>query len=215
MPKILIADDEKNIRNGLAQALGESYEVLTAADGHEALQLITNHEIDAAIVDLRMPKVSGSAVLKKALTQWPALAIIILTGHGSINDAVQAMRDGAYDFLTKPVDLDHLSVVLKRALEHHDLFIQNRDLSMQNNSLKNELEQLKSVTSITAKSRSMQKVLQMVNRVAQTDITVLISGESGVGKELIADAIHASSARHAKPFIKVHCAALFRDTVRE
>ena len=201
MITILVADDEKNIRNGLQQALSENYNVLTATDGQEALAVIERHDIAAAIVDLRMPKVSGAEVLRHIVATHPALAVIMLTGHGSIHDAVHAMRNGAYDFLTKPVDLDHLAAVLHRAVEH-------RNLVSQNTSLRREVARLKAPDTIAAKSERMQEVMRIVHRAALSDISVLISGESGVGKELIADALHTASARHAHPLVKVHCAAL-------
>ena len=199
---ILIIDDEKNIRQGLAAALEmDGYNVLMADNGETGLQLALRGDIDLIITDLRMPGVSGEEVLQKVSSSSPGLPVIVLTGHGSIDSAVDAMRSGAYDFLTKPLNLDRLSLIVKRAL-------QNRELSLQHRQLKEELDSNKSFESIIGKSAEMQKIFEMVRRVASSKASVLITGESGVGKELIANAVHNLSPRKEKPLIKVHCAAL-------
>jgi DNA-binding NtrC family response regulator len=133
--------------------------------------------------------------------QSPGLPVIVLTGHGSIDSAVDAMRNGAYDFLTKPLNLDRLGLIVKRAL-------QNRQLVLQHRELQHELESKQTFESIIGKSAEMQKIFDMVRRVADSKASVLITGESGVGKELIANALHNLSSRKDKPLIKVHCAAL-------
>ena len=148
-----------------------------------------------------MPQVSGAEVLAKVSSESPGLPVIVLTGHGSIDSAVDAMRNGAYDFLTKPLSLDRLTLIVKRAL-------QNRELVLQHRSLQEELNSKKSFESIIGKSSEMQKIFDMVRRVADSKASVLITGESGVGKELIANAVHNLSSRKDKSFIKVHCAAL-------
>jgi DNA-binding NtrC family response regulator len=199
---ILVADDEKNIREGLREALMlDGYEVATAADGREALDIATRGEIDLLITDLKMPRLSGEELLKSITTQFPAVPVIILTGHGTIESAVQAMHDGAYDFLTKPVNLDRLSLLVKRALA-------NRELALQNRSLQEELERRSGFASIIGRSAEMKQVFEMVRQVAPSRSSVLITGESGSGKEMIAEALHYNSPRKDKPFIKVHCAAL-------
>lgn len=199
---ILIIDDEKNIREGLAAALEmDGYNVVLAADGETGLQLVGRGDIDLVITDLRMPGISGEEVLAKVTSESPGLPVIVLTGHGTIDSAVDAMRAGAYDFLTKPLNLDRLSLIVKRAL-------QNRELSLQHRQLKEELDSNKSFESIIGKSAEMQKIFEMVRRVASSKASVLITGESGVGKELIANAVHNLSPRKDKPLIKVHCAAL-------
>ena len=199
---ILIIDDEKNIREGLAAALEmDGYNVVLAADGESGLQLVGRGDIDLVITDLRMPGISGEEVLAKVTSESPGLPVIVLTGHGTIDSAVDAMRAGAYDFLTKPLNLDRLSLIVKRAL-------QNRELSLQHRQLKEELDSNKSFESIIGKSAEMQKIFEMVRRVASSKASVLITGESGVGKELIANAVHNLSPRKDKPLIKVHCAAL-------
>lgn len=199
---ILIIDDEKNIREGLASALEmDGYNVVLAADGESGLQLVGRGDIDLVITDLRMPGISGEEVLAKVTSESPGLPVIVLTGHGTIDSAVDAMRAGAYDFLTKPLNLDRLSLIVKRAL-------QNRELSLQHRQLKEELDTNRTFESIIGKSAEMQKIFEMVRRVASSKASVLITGESGVGKELIANAIHNLSPRKDNPLIKVHCAAL-------
>ncbi len=199
---ILIVDDEKNIREGLGKALElDGYNVFLAENGKEALDIVTNGEIDLIITDLKMPELSGEELLKRVASAYPAIPIIILTGHGTIESAVQAMRDGAYDFLTKPVNLDRLSLLVKRALA-------NRELVLQNRALQEELKSRSQFANIIGKSEAMKKIFDVVKQVAPTRASVLITGESGVGKEMIADAIHYLSPRRDKPYVKVHCAAL-------
>ncbi len=199
---ILVADDERNIREGLAEALRlEGYEVALAADGEEALKAVEEGRIDLVVTDLRMPKVSGNEVLKRVAGSYPGMPVIVLTGHGTIEDAVDSMRVGAFDFITKPVNLDHLSMLIRRALE-------SRELERQNQELQREIESQKRISSIIGRSPEMKKIFDLLRRVAPTKASVLITGESGVGKELIADALHNLSPRADKPFVKVHCAAL-------
>ncbi|HTZ52280.1 MAG TPA: sigma-54 dependent transcriptional regulator [Spirochaetia bacterium] len=199
---ILVADDEKNIREGLREALAlDGYEVLTAADGQEALEAVTRGDVDLLITDLKMPRLSGEELLKSVTAQSPTLPVIILTGHGTIESAVQAMHDGAYDFLTKPVNLDRLSLLVKRALA-------SRELAEQNRVMQEELERRSGFASIIGRSNEMRQVFEIVRQVAPSRSSVLITGESGSGKEMIAEALHYNSPRKDKPFIKVHCAAL-------
>lgn len=199
---ILVIDDEKNIRTGLQAALElDGYEVLLAADGKEGLEIALHSDIDLVITDLRMPGVSGEEVLRRVCSETPGIPVIVLTGHGTVESAVDAMRAGAYDFLTKPLNLDRLSLLVRRAL-------QSRELSLQNRELEREIAGKKSFEHIIGKSQAMLRVFDVVKRVAATKASVLITGESGVGKELIANALHNLSPRKDKPFIKVHCAAL-------
>lgn len=202
---ILVADDEKNIREGLAMALElEGYEALTAVDGNDAWSIMNSRPIDMVVSDLRMPGMSGEELLKNITASYPTVPVVILTGHGTIESAVQAMRNGAIDFLTKPINLDKLSVLVKRALA-------NRDLHDEHKKLREELEALKSRNKydrIIGKSQQMVKLMDVIKQIAPTKASVLITGESGVGKELVADAIHELSNRATGPFIKVHCAAL-------
>ena len=200
--KILIADDEKNIRQGLAAALElDGHEVILASDGDEAVLKFQKGDIDLVLSDLKMPGLDGEELLAKILEESPGTPIIILTGHGTIETAVKAMHLGAWDFLTKPVNLDYLSLLVKRALG-------NRDLQLKHRRLEEELEQHRQSQAIIGKSALMQKVMDTTRRASVTRASILITGESGTGKELIADAIHGLSPRKDKPLIKVHCAAL-------
>ena len=202
---ILIIDDEKNIREGLSASLEmEGYNTVLAENGKEGLELFAKGDIDLVITDLRMPQVTGEEVLDKIISGSPGVPVIVLTGHGSIDTAVDAMRKGAYDFLTKPLNLDRLTLIVKRAL-------QGRTLTLQHRLLQEELQELqgkKVFESMIGKSSQMQKVFDTIKRVADSKASVLITGESGVGKELISNAIHNLSSRKDKPMIRVHCAAL-------
>ena len=198
---LLVIDDEKNIREGLAADFEmDGYDVKIAANGDEGLEFLSKGDIDLVITDLRMPGTSGEDVLKKVTREMPAIPGIVLTGHGSIDAAVSAMQNGAYDFLTKPLNLEHLELVVKRALK-------GRELSLQHQELLSEVKS-KSSDNMVGKSPSLQKVNNLINKVADSKISILITGESGVGKEVVADAIQQKSSRRDKPFIKVHCAAL-------
>ncbi|MEW6566075.1 MAG: sigma-54 dependent transcriptional regulator [Spirochaetota bacterium] len=200
--KLLVVDDEKNIREGLAAALQlEGHDVVVAADGDEAYKRFQKGDIDLVITDLRMPGLSGEELLRKINTESPGVPVIVLTGHGTVETAVDAMRNGAYDFLTKPLNLDRLSLLVKRAL-------QNRELVLQHRRLEEELEHNKTFEMFIGNSPAMRKVFDTIRQVAPTKASVLITGESGVGKELVANAIHELSPRKHKPLIKVHCAAL-------
>ena len=199
---LLIIDDEKNIREGLgANFEMEGYNVKLAENGQQGLEFISKGDIDLVITDLRMPGISGEEVLRKVTTETPGIPVIVLTGHGSIDSAVDAMRNGAYDFLTKPLNLDQLTMIVKRAL-------QARELSLQHKQLKKEVENDMAFDKMIGKSAEMQKVFEMIKKVASSKASVLITGESGVGKEVVADAIHQLSPRKDHQCIKVHCAAL-------
>lgn len=200
--KLLIVDDEKNIREGLGTALElDGYDVVLAADGAEGWKRFQKGDVDLVITDLRMPGVSGEELLKRVGSETPGVPVIVLTGHGTVENAVEAMRNGAYDFLTKPVNLDRLSLLVKRAL-------QNRELAIQNRRLQEDLERKKRFDSMVGTSAALRRVFDTIARVAPTKASVLVTGESGVGKELVADALHDLSPRKGKPLVKVHCAAL-------
>ncbi len=199
---ILVIDDEKNIREGLAADFEmDGYSVKVAANGQEGLDFLAKGDIDLVITDLRMPGISGEEVLRRVTTEMPGIPVIVLTGHGSIDAAVQAMRDGAYDFLTKPLNLDQLGMIVTRALE-------SRELKLQHSQLLKEVDTKKQLDNIIGKSAEMQRLLTTVRKVADSKASVLVTGESGVGKEVIADALHNLSGRRDKACIKVHCAAL-------
>ena len=202
---ILIVDDEKNIRSGLAMAMElEGYESLTAEDGASAWALMGKKDVDLVITDLRMPNMSGEQLLQKINGAYPRLPVIILTGHGTIETAVDAMRRGAIDFFTKPVELDRLSLVVKKARSTTDLYAEHERLKAEVATLKarNRYDR------IVGKSQKMVALMETVAQVAPTRASVLITGESGVGKELVADALHELGNRSKGPFVKVHCAAL-------
>ena len=199
---ILIVDDEKNIRDGLAEAFAmEGYQAITAGDGQEAINILNEKYIDLVITDLKMPKLSGMELLQHIRQHWQNIPVIIITAHGDIAEAVSAMQYGALEFITKPLDLEHLLKLTKNALEY-------RELSIKNQELREEVLAQQRISSIIGKSLAMRKIFDLVRKVAPTKASVLITGESGVGKELIADAIHNLSPRRDKPLIKVHCAAL-------
>lgn len=199
---ILTIDDEENIRNGLADNFElEGYEVKQASNGTEGLELISQGGIDLVITDLRMDGMSGSEVVQKVTTDYPGIPIIVLTGHGSIDDATAALKAGAFDFLTKPLDLDHLNKIVKNAL-------QGKILAEQNRELQEKLLKSKAPDEMIGNSESLNRVRQMISKAAPARASVLITGESGVGKELVARAVHENSERAGGPFIVVHCAAL-------
>jgi len=198
---ILIVDDEKNIREGLRVALKHSYNnILLAEDGNEALKMLKDNDIDIVITDLRMPNLDGNSLMKIIVKENPSIPVIILTGHGTIENAVSAIHEGAYDFITKPFDLEQLNLTLERALTQRELVIKNRYLQSQIKLLGN--------IRIIGQSEKITKIYDIVKQVAPTKASVLILGENGVGKELVANMIHESSNRFGKPFIKVHCASL-------
>ena len=200
--RLLIVDDEKNIREGLAAALQmEGYNVVTAIDGTEGWQRFEKGDIDLVVTDLRMPGLSGEELQRKIETANPGFPVIILTGHGTVENAVEAMRNGAYDFLAKPVNLDHLSMLVKRALANHELTLKHKNLE-------EELEKNNKFKTMVGSSTAMHQVFDMISRAAPSKASILLTGESGVGKELVADALHELSPRKGKPFIKVHCAAI-------
>ena len=199
---VLVVDDERNIREGLRKSLElDGYTVATAGDGREALSVLATDEIDLVIADLRMPRLSGEQLLKEVAESHPTVRVIILTGHATVEVAVQAMRDGAYDFLEKPVNLERLSLLVERALAERKLTLSNREL-------RRELERQQASRGMLGNSAAMSRVLEMVEQVAPSRASVLITGESGVGKEVVAESIHRLSPRTEQPLVKVHCAAL-------
>lgn len=205
MSTLLICDDEANIVSGLKYAFeDEGYNVLTASDGQMAWEKINSNNVDLVITDLRMPGMSGYDLLKKISASYPTLPVIVLTGHGTIETAVETMRDGAIDFFTKPVDLEKLILVVKKSISNSMLAEQNRKLTEEIDKLKRQQQ----YSRIIGRSNKVAQMMQIINQVAPTKASVLITGESGTGKELVADAVQALSSRKDKPFIKVHCASL-------
>src|SRR3954471_10727809 len=201
VPSVLIVDDEKHTREGLQQALQEHYDVSVAASADEAFNLMDAQEFEVIITDLRMPGKSGLKVIDKALALTNKPAVIMMTAYGSIDSAVEAMKRGAVDFLTKPVQIERLEVLIQRALK-------TKTLEVEVKQLHERLDEKFSFEGIVGHSAKLQEVIDRVKLVAPSKATILIEGESGTGKELIAQAVHQASPRARGPFVAVHCAAL-------
>jgi putative PEP-CTERM system response regulator len=206
-PALLLVDDERNTREGLARALRRNYRVLLADSAMAALEVMETETPEAVLTDLRMPGMDGLTLVRRVLARDPQPVCILLTAYGNVETAVEAMKNGAYDFLTKPVNLDQLEVVLKRAIESKRLESSNRELRQQ-------LDSKYGMQNIIGQSGAMEAVFDTVRQVAPSRATVLIQGESGTGKELVAHALHQMSPRVKNPFVAVHCAAL-PDTLLE
>ncbi len=200
--KLLIVDDDHNLLELMKMRLESSgYTVLTAPDEDEAKTAVTGQTFDLAIIDLQLVRQDGISLMEEVHRVSPGMPVIILTAHGSIESAVEAMRRGAFTYLTKPFDAHELILHVEHAME-------NRRLASEINRLKGLLAERYDFRNIVARSAAMQTVLEAVSRIAKTDSTVYVRGESGTGKELIARAIHLASNRKDKPFVAVNCAAL-------
>ena len=200
---ILTIDDEENIRNGLADNFElEGYAVQKASNGKEGLAIIAKGGIDLVITDLRMDGITGQEVVRRVVTENPGIPVIVLTGHGSTEDAVAALKAGAYDFLTKPLDLDHLNHIVKKALEGRQ---DKKTITELQEKIRNGGA---NAGDMIGKSAELNRVKELIAKAAPSKANVLITGESGVGKELVAKSIHEQSPRKDKPFVIVHCAAL-------
>ncbi|NLD38490.1 MAG: sigma-54-dependent Fis family transcriptional regulator [Desulfatiglans sp.] len=203
--KILVVDDESKIRESFSDILSlEDFDVDTAQNGEEAITLIEEDLYDVALIDLNMPKVDGMEVLKYLVDHSIDTIGIILTGYATIRTAVEAMKAGAFDYLAKPVKMEEVIMVINRALEF-------RDIKRENVALKNQLKKKYKFDNFIGDSSEMNKVFRIIEKVADTDSTVLILGESGTGKELVAKAIHYNSMRRDKPLIPVNCGAIPED----
>jgi DNA-binding NtrC family response regulator len=202
LPTVLIVDDEKHTREGLRQALEDDYDIYLAQDADEAFNLMNAEQFDVVVTDLRMPGgKSGLKVIDKALSLANKPVVIMMTAYGNVESAVEAMKRGATDFLTKPVNLEKLEILIQRALK-------SRNLETENVQLKQRLDEKFNLEGIVGNSEPLRRVVERVKLVAPSRATVLIAGETGTGKELIAQAIHQSSNRSRAPFVTVHCAAL-------
>ena len=206
MATVLIVDDERNIRSGLSIAFeDEDFDTLEAENGEVAWNIINKKSVDLVITDLRMPVLSGYDLLKRISSTFPTLPVIVLTGHCTIEYSVKAIQDGAIDIVTKPVDLNHIILTARKALQNSKILEQNRRLTEEITTLKQKVQ---ARGTIIGKSEKLTKMMSLIEQVAPTRASVLVTGESGVGKELVADALHRLSDRKDGPFIKVHCASL-------
>jgi two-component system response regulator PilR (NtrC family) len=208
MNRILIVDDEQSMRDLLSIMLKkEGYEVATAASGETAVKAVQNEIFDLVITDVRMPQVSGMELLKTAKEVSPETVVVVITAFATTETAVEAMKLGAYDYITKPFKIEEIKLVVQKALE-------KRLLRQENILLKREIESRAGFNNFIGKSDAMQRVFSLIRQVADTKSTVLITGESGTGKELVARGIHFSSSRSNSPFVTVNCGAL-PDTLLE
>jgi len=206
--KILIAEDEKNQRDLLEGFLKkEGFSVEATSNGRQAMKKIEGNFYDIAFLDYKMPELDGLQTLREIRQRFPDLPVVMMTAYGTVETAVASMKEGATDYLTKPIDLDELLLIIRKVLERSTLLRENREL-------KARLQERYAFENIVYTSPKMEEVMGMVARVAPSQATVLIRGESGTGKELIANAIHYASPRSEKPFIKVNCSAI-PDTLLE
>jgi DNA-binding NtrC family response regulator len=201
-PRLLVVEEEPAMRVGLSDALRtEGYTVTEAADGDEGLRHIQAEHVDLLITDLRLPGVDGLQLLTQTREMQPDCAVILMTAYATAETAVQAMKEGAYDYLTKPFDMHELLIIIKRFLEH-------RRLAAEYDRLRQEVEGRQGFCGLIGTSPPMRKLFALITQVAETDTTVLIEGESGTGKELVAKAIHATSQRRQGPLVTINCAAI-------
>jgi DNA-binding NtrC family response regulator len=196
-------EDEKNTREGLEKFLeGLNYDVVTASNGQEALQKMEKERPDIVLTDLRMPGIDGMTLLEKVKVKYPETSVILLTAYGTVDNAVKAIKMGAFHYVTKPVNLEELEFLIKKALTQQSLQEENRELRRE--LFRERFEEGK----IVAQSKKMKDVLETVDRVASARATVLLQGESGTGKELLAHRVHELSPRRNQVFLAVHCAVL-------
>ena len=200
-PKLLVVDDEKNTRDALRRALEDNFEVFVAANVESSKNLMKSEPMDVVLTDLRLGNESGLDVLKLCQSQNLPPPCVVMTAYGSVESAVEAMRQGAYDYVTKPLDLEHAQLLLQRA-------VRTVQLEQENVHLKAQLDRSFGLDRILGKSAEIEKVLERVRQVADSKASVLLEGESGTGKELVARALHGLSSRKGGPFVAVHCAAL-------
>ena len=200
-PTILIVDDEKHTREGLRRLLENQYDVYVAADLGGARDVLEREQIDLLLTDLRLGGEDGMALIERALKMPQPPICIMMTAYGSVDTAVEAMKGGAYDFVTKPLNLDKVEILIARAL-------QSRKLEQENRTLREQVDERYGLDNIWGDSAPLHEVLDTIKQVAPSSANVLIEGESGTGKELAAHAIHHLSRRHKAKFVVVHCAAL-------
>jgi two-component system nitrogen regulation response regulator NtrX len=206
MEKILIIDDEKSIRRAFREILEfEGFEVFEAENGHEGINQIKSNEFSLVFCDIKMPGIDGMEVLEKVLQYTNELPIVMISGHGTIENAVEAIKLGAFDFIEKPLDLNRILVTIKNAKERASLLDQTK-------VLKNTIKRIKGAE-IIGESDSINEIKRMIQKIAPSDVRVLITGENGTGKELVARMLHEESARSKMPFVEVNCAAIPGDLI--
>ncbi len=198
---IMIVDDDKNTREGLKRALQSLYDVILVDSAERALPTLDERRVDVVLSDIRMVGMDGLTLLQRVMARSHPPIVIMLTAYGSVETAVEAMKRGAYDFLMKPVNLDHLDMLLKRA-------VRASEVEDENLRLREQLDNRFGLEAIIGNSAAMKEVFEVVKQAAPTQATILLQGESGTGKELVAHAIHQISPRSKGPFVAVHCAAL-------
>jgi nitrogen regulation protein NR(I) len=203
--QVLIVDDEPNLRKILsAQLTRDGYDVMTAEDGEQGLLALREHHIDLVITDLKMPKVDGMQLLREAMREDPELPVVMITAHGTIDTAVEALKTGAFDYLTKPFDKDEVRQIVAKALKTRELRGADATAAPGVPGVR---------FGIIGSSPGIREMYDVLERVADTPTTVLVTGESGTGKELVARALHEHSSRKDKPFIKVNCAAIPKELI--
>jgi DNA-binding NtrC family response regulator len=199
--RVLVVDDKENMLKLFAKILGEEYELTTAAEGGRALALVASQPFDVVVTDLRMPGAGGFEVLKAVKSRSPETEVVMMTAYATVQDAVEAMKQGAYDYLQKPFDPDAAALVVSRALER-------KRLREQAATLRQELTGIYAFHNLVGKSAAMREVYRLLEQASGLDITVLLTGETGTGKELAARAVHYHSARKERRFVPVNCGAL-------
>jgi CheY-like chemotaxis protein len=208
MPRILIVEDDRNTLSGLLEILGEEgYEVKGVDSGHKALRVLERERFDILLTDFKMPEIDGMQLYEQTQAMAPEMKTVVMTAYSSVKDAVEAMKRGVYEYLTKPLNLDELFVILKKAID-------DQNLRRENEELKDRLQGSYRFESIIGKSAPMQQVFKTIVKVAKSQATVLIRGESGTGKELVARAVHYNSPRASGPMVEISCAA-FPETLLE
>ena len=208
MQKVLIVEDEKAISGVLHSILSDEltdYEILVAEDGLEAYKLLEKDDFALIISDIKMPKLSGLELLKQALQLKPDTTFVMISGHADIDTAVSALKDGAYDFISKPIDINRLITSVRNALDRKNLVQKANTLQKENTQLKKKVSKK---YQMIGNSAALSKIQEMIEKVAPSDARVLITGPNGAGKELVAHAIHSQSERNRGPMIEVNCAAI-------
>ena len=201
-PRVLVVDDEVNIRNALVKILGgRGFHATAAASAHEALGLVEQGQYQVVVTDLRLPGMDGIDLIKSLKASHPDIEVIVVTAFGAVETAVEAMKQGAYDYITKPIDHPRLALLIEKAVERHRMLAENAQLR-ERLSVREQFEH------VVGTSPAMRRIYEIVDQVANTRATVLLQGESGTGKELIARAIHQRSDRRERPFVAINCGAL-------